>query len=117
MYNRYKCPLQACSHLTLKLFIQDHPQSAKVTHIGDFKSAYISLIIGPRGFCSVKPTCRNSCAANLLMFSYLTFDPSFGQMKVAQLKSADLLIIGPRALGWSNQPIPFQILAAISNFC
>ena len=26
-----------------------HPWSAKVTHIADFKSAYISVIIGPRG--------------------------------------------------------------------
>ena len=33
----------------LKLLIQGHPRSAKVTHIADFKSAYISLIIGPRG--------------------------------------------------------------------
>ena len=49
MYNRYTCPLQPCTHLTLKLLIQGHPQSAEVTHIADFKSAYISLIIGPRG--------------------------------------------------------------------
>ena len=49
MYNRYTCPLQPCTHLTLKLLIQGHPRSAKVTHIVDFKSAYISLIIGPRG--------------------------------------------------------------------
>ena len=49
MYNRYTCLLQPCTHLTLKLLIQGHPQSAEVTHIVDFKSAYISLIIGPRG--------------------------------------------------------------------
>ena len=49
MYNRYICPLQPCRHLTLKLLIQGHPQSAKVTHIADFKSAYISLIIAPGG--------------------------------------------------------------------
>ena len=49
MYNRYTCPLQPCRHLTLKLLIQGHPWSAEVTHIADFKSAYISLIIGPRG--------------------------------------------------------------------
>ena len=36
-------------HLTLKLLIQGHPQSAKVTHKADFKSAYISFIIGPTG--------------------------------------------------------------------
>ena len=49
MYNRYTCPLQPCRHLTLKLLIQGHPRSAKVTHIADIKSPYISLIIGPRG--------------------------------------------------------------------
>ena len=49
MYNRYTCPLQACTHLTLKPLIQGHPRSAKVTYIADFKSAYISLIIGPGG--------------------------------------------------------------------
>ena len=50
MYNRYTCPLQPCRHLTLKFLIQGHPGSAKVPHVVDFKSAYISLIIGPRGF-------------------------------------------------------------------
>ena len=49
MCNRYICPLQPCRYLTLKLLIQGHPRSAKVIHIVDFKSAYISLIIGPRG--------------------------------------------------------------------
>ena len=49
MYNSYTCPLQPCSHLTLKLLIQGHPRSAEVTHIIDFQSAYISVIIGPRG--------------------------------------------------------------------
>ena len=48
MYNTYTCPLQPCRHLTLKLFIQGHPRNAKVPHIADY-SAYISLIIGPRG--------------------------------------------------------------------
>ena len=48
MYNRYTCPLQPSRHLTLKLLIQGHSQSAKGPHIVDFKSAYISLIIGPR---------------------------------------------------------------------
>ena len=47
LYNRY--PLQPCTHLTLKLLIQGHPRSAGVTHIADFKSAYISLITGARG--------------------------------------------------------------------
>ena len=51
MYDRYTCLLQPCRHLTLKLFIQGHPRSAKVSHVVDFKSAYNSLtgIIGPRG--------------------------------------------------------------------
>ena len=56
MYDTYTCPLQPCTHLTLKLPIQGHPRSAEVTHIADFKSAYISLIIGPRGL---------QCEANL----------------------------------------------------
>ena len=49
MYNRYTCPLRPCQHSTLKFLIQDHPRSAKIPHIADFKSAYISLISGPRG--------------------------------------------------------------------
>ena len=49
MHNRYICPIQSCRHLTLKLLIQGNPRSAKEPHIADFKSAYISLIIGPRG--------------------------------------------------------------------
>ena len=54
MYNRYTYPLQACRHLTLKLFIQDHPQSAKVPNVATFQSAYISLIIGPKSLaCEV----------------------------------------------------------------
>ena len=75
MYNRYICPLQPCRHLTLKLLIQAHPRSAKVTYIADFESAYISLIIGPRG-SDGKATYRKSLAGNLLM-SDLTLDPSF----------------------------------------
>ena len=76
MYDRYICPLQPCRHLTLKLFIQDHPRSAEVTHIADFKSAYISLIL-VLDVCNVKPTYRKSWEANLLMWSDLTLDPSF----------------------------------------
>ena len=49
MYKRYTCPLQLYRHFTLKLSIQVHPQSVEVTHIAVFKSAYISLIIDPRG--------------------------------------------------------------------
>ena len=57
MYNRYTCPIQPCRHLTLKLLIQGHPWSAKVPHVADLKSVYISLIIGPRGL---------QCETNLL---------------------------------------------------
>ena len=86
MYDTYTCPLQPCTHLTLKLLIQGHPRSAEVTHIADFKSAYISLIIGPRGLqCEAsilevwdgKPTYRKSWAGNLLAWSDLTLGPSF----------------------------------------
>ena len=49
MYNRYTCPLQPCRHLTLKLLIQGHPRSAKVTHMAEFKSAFIPLLIDPIG--------------------------------------------------------------------
>ena len=57
MYNRYTYLLQPCTHLTLKLLIQGYPRSAKVTHIADFKNAYMCLIIGPRGL---------QCETNLL---------------------------------------------------
>ena len=36
--------LQPCRDLTLKLLIQGHPQSDKVPHIADFKSACFSVI-------------------------------------------------------------------------
>ena len=49
MYNRHTCPLQPCTHFTLKLLIQGHPQSTEVTHIADFKCVYNCLSIGPRG--------------------------------------------------------------------
>ena len=101
MYNRYICPLQPCRHLTLKLLIQGHPRSAKVTHIVDFKNGYISLIIGPRSL---------QCETNLLeimwceSFDVVRFDlgPLLqGQTRIAKLKSAyNLLIIGSRGLGW-----------------
>ena len=72
MYNRYICPIQPLQTLTLKLLIEGHPRSAKVTHIANFKSAYVSLIIGPR---SAKVT------------------------HIANFKSAYIsLIIGPRGL-------------------
>ena len=44
--------------------------------IGKLKSAYNSLIIGPRGL-EWKPTHRKSLAGNLLVWSDLTLDPAF----------------------------------------
>ena len=97
MYNRYTCPLQPCRHLTLKLLIQGHSRSAKVPHIWNFKSSYISLIIGPRGLAS---------EANLYEImgwessDVVRFGPLLqGQTRIAKLKSAyNLLILGPRVL-------------------
>ena len=99
MCNRYICSLQACRLLTLKLFIQGYPWSAKVPHVADFKSAYISLIIAPRGL---------ACETNLLeimdweSFDVVKFDlgPLLqGQTRIARLKSAyNSLIIDPRGL-------------------
>ena len=94
------CPLQPCTHLTLKLLIQGHPRSAEVTYIADFKSAYISLIIGPRGL---------QCETNQKEITYressdVRFDlgPRLqGQTRKAKVKSAyNSLIVGPRGLGW-----------------
>ena len=44
--------------------------------IAKLKSAYNSLIIGPRGL-ELKPTCRKSWAGNLLVWSDLTLDAAF----------------------------------------
>ena len=100
IYDRYICPLQPCKHLTLKLLIQGHPRSAKVTHTADFKSAYISLIIGPRGLQYETNLYEIMCCES----SDVRFDlgPLLqGQMRIAKLKSAyNSLIIGPRGLGW-----------------
>ena len=86
MYDRYTCPLQPCTHLTLKLLIQGNPH-AEVTHIVDFKSAYISLIIDPRGLqCE---TYRKSCAANLLMLSDFTLTNN-----TISLFSQDIHVVG-----------------------
>ena len=46
------------------------------TRIGKLKSAYNSLIIGPRVWDG-KPTYRKSWAASLLIWSDLTLDHSF----------------------------------------
>ena len=44
--------------------------------IAKLKSAYNSLIIGPRGLGCI-PTYRKSCAGNLLVWSHLTLAPPF----------------------------------------
>ena len=41
------------------------------------KSAYNLLIIGPAGDCNLKPTYRKLWAGNLLLWSDLTLGPSF----------------------------------------
>ena len=99
MFNRYTCPLQPCRQLTLKFLIQGHLQSAKVLHQVDFKSACISLIIGPRGL---------QYEANLYeimgweTFDVVRFDLGpllLGQTRISKRKSAyNSLIIGPRGL-------------------
>ena len=76
MYNRCTCLLQPYRHLTLKLLIQGHPQSAKVPHIADFKSVYNSLIIDSRGL-QCQTNLQETWAGNLLMWSDATLDPSF----------------------------------------
>ena len=59
-------------------------------------SGVVGFDLGP------KTTYRKSWAGNLLMWSDLTLDPSFKVITgIAKLKSAyNLLIIGPRHLGW-----------------
>ena len=101
MYNRYICPLQPCKHLTLKLLIQGHPQSAEVTHIADFKSAYISLIIGPRGLQCETNLWEIMCCESSDVVRFDIGPLLQGQMRIAKVKSAyNSLIIGPRGLGW-----------------
>ena len=46
------------------------------TRTAKLKSAYNSLIIGPRGWDG-KPAYRKSCSGNLLVWSDLTLGPSF----------------------------------------
>ena len=99
MYNRYTCPLRSCRHLTLKLLIQGHQWSWKVPHIVDFKSAYISLIIGPRGLqCGISlqeiMSWESSDVVRVDLGPLLQ-----GQMRIPKLKGAyKSLIIGPRGL-------------------
>ena len=101
MCNRYTCPLQPCRHLTLKLLIQGHPWIAKVTHIADFKSAYISLIIGPRGLQCQTNLYEIMCCESSDVVRFNLGPLLQGQMRIAKLQSAyNSLIIGPRGLRW-----------------
>ena len=65
------------------------------TRIAKGKSAYNSLIIGPRGLGIGKPTYRKSWAGNLLVRSDLTLGPSF-KVKRGQpnLKCLSELLLG-----------------------
>ena len=93
MYDRYICPLQPCRHLTLKLLIQGHPQSAEVTHIVELKSALLLVL----EVCDGKPTHRESYGVVGIDLGPLIQ----GQIRIAKLKSAyNPLIFGPRGLGW-----------------
>ena len=80
--------LQCCIHLTLKLLIQGHPWSAEVTHIADFKSAYISLIIGPRDLqCETKLQEIMCCeSSDVVIFDLVPLLQ--GQTRIAKVKSA-----------------------------
>ena len=88
MYNRDTCLLQPYRHLTLKLLIQGHPWSAKVTHIVDFKSVYISLIIGPRVLQCETNLQKIMCCkfSDVVRFDLGPLLP--GQTRIAKLKSA-----------------------------
>ena len=99
MYNRYTCPLQTCRHLTLKHLIQAHPRSAKVPNISDFKRAYISLIIGPRGLQFETNLYEIMCCESPDVVRFDLGPLPQGQMRIAKLRRAyNWLIIGPRGL-------------------
>ena len=40
--HKYVCPIQACRHLTLKIFIQEHRQSAREPHIAKFGKGLVN---------------------------------------------------------------------------
>ena len=84
------------SDLTLGLFVQGQTRIAKL------KSAYNSLIIGPRDFGMVYQHIGNHVPGNLLVWSDLTLGTLLqGQTSIAKFRSAyNSIIIGPRGLGW-----------------
>ena len=65
--NRYTCPLQASRHFTLKIFIQDHPWSAKVPPFYRTLKLPMSPLLLVPDVWHVKPTYRKSWAGNALM--------------------------------------------------
>ena len=77
-----------CRRLTFKLFIQGHPQSAKIPNIADLKSAYISLIIGPRGLAceSNLQEIMGRESSNVVRFEIVPLLQ--GQIRIAKFKSA-----------------------------
>ena len=93
MYNRYTCPLEPCRHLTLNLLIQGHPRSAKVTHIAYFKSAYISLIISPRGLQCETNLWEIMCCESSNMVRFDLGPLLQDQTRIAKLKSAYNLFV------------------------
>ena len=101
MYNRYTCLLQAYRHLTWKLLIQGHPRNAKVTHIADFKSVYISLIIGPTVLQCETNLQEIMCWKSFGVVRFHLGPLLQDQTRIAKLKSAyNLHIIGCTGLGW-----------------
>ena len=96
MYNRYT--LQPCRHLTLLLLIQGHTRSAKVPHI-DFKSVYISLVIGPRGLQCETHLKESMGWESFDVVRFYLWPLLQDQTRIAKIRSAyNLLIHGPRGL-------------------
>ena len=82
--------------LTLKLHIQGRPQNVKVSHVADFKSAYISFIRGLACETNLQEIMgwESSDAVRLDLGPLLQ-----GQTGTVKLKSAyNLLVIVPRGL-------------------
>ena len=91
------------SSTTLQTFDLEafNSRSFKVTYIADFKSAYISFIIGPRGLQCETNLQEIMCCESSDMVRFDLGPLLQGQTRVAKLKSAyNLLIIGRRSLGW-----------------
>ena len=71
------------------------------TSIAKLKSAYNSLIIGPRGLGWETKVLQIMGWESIAAVGFDLGPLLQGQMRIAQLKSAyNALIIGPRGLGW-----------------